>query len=158
MNWSSFVFAHTLKARLRHGVVVSLGRSHFLVRGTLDAGAVLAKIEIQVSEDLHWIIQTPPRVWCREPWMRSEPDWHNDREGGMCWVLENEWRDVLSGDGRQPCDLIDVATGWLFHNVKSLVSRHHYGNLVRLNAWPKEWDAWAHYDNGAKQYERRKQI
>jgi len=28
--------------------------------------------------------------------------------------------------------------------------------LVGLKAWPKEWDAWPHYDKGVKQYERTK--
>lgn len=154
MNWSSFVFAHALKSRLRHGVVKTLDRSHFLVRGTLDAGATLALIEMQVSKDFERVVRKPPRVWCKESWMRDGADWHNDRESGMCWVLEDEWRDVFSVSGRQPRDIVNVGTIWLMNNVQSLVSRHHYAHLMRLNDWPKEWDAWGHYDNGVKQYER----
>lgn len=157
MNWSSFVFAHTLKALLRHGVVETPDLSHFLVRGTLDVGAVLARIEIHVCQNFAMVIRKPPRVWCGEPWMRDGADWHNDRFGGMCWVLEDEWRDVLDGDGKQPRDQTVIGTTWLMNNVRSLVSRHYYAHLMRLKDWPKAWDAWAHYDKGAKQYERAKQ-
>jgi hypothetical protein len=156
MNWSSFIFAHTLKAQLRRGVVDTPDSQHFRVTGKLDAPAVLARVEIWVSRAFEEVLQEPPAVWCREPWMRDEPDWHNGRLTGMCWVLENEWRDHLGGDDKRPRDIIRVASAWLLNNVKSLVSRHHYAHLAALKSWPKEWDAWPHHHAGAKQYERER--
>ncbi|CAN5652069.1 hypothetical protein BH09PLA1_BH09PLA1_25420 [soil metagenome] len=154
MDGLSFVFAHVLKARLRDGVVETPDPWHFRVTGRLDAPSVLACIEIQVPQDFAQIIERPPRIWCRESWMRFGEEWHNDDEGGMCWVLRNEWRDVLSGPGRSPRDVIRIAGQWLMNNVTSLITRHHYAHLAGLKRWLKEWDAWPHYEKGVKQYER----
>lgn len=150
------MFAHVLKARLRHGVVERVGGSFYRVTGLLNAPAVLARVEIKIPLNFDIVIGRPPRAWCHEPWMRSAADWHNDTTRGMCWVLENEWCDILSRPGRLPRDLVSAGTAWLLNNVQSLVSRHHYANLVGIKAWPKEWDAWPHYDKGAEQYERTK--
>jgi hypothetical protein len=156
MNWTTFVFAHMLKSRLRRGVVRTPDASHFLVSGALDIGAVIARIEIRVSKSFEDVLRKPPRVWCREPWMRSESDWHNDDVRGMCWVLDNEWRDVLSPEGRQERDLVAAGTEWLIDSVRSLASRHYYAHRVGLTAWPKEWVAWGHNSAGVLEYERLK--
>jgi hypothetical protein len=157
MNWSSFAFAHTLKARLHRGAVETLGSPYYRVTGKLDAPAVRAPIEIHVCWDFEQVVRWPPRVFCRESWMREDVEWHNDRETGMCWVLENEWRDILGPQGRWPGDIVRIGNMWLLNNVKSLISRHHYAHLAGLKHWLKEWDAWPHYDKGVQQYERERQ-
>lgn len=154
MNSTSFAFAHRLKARLIDGDVTITDGRYFRVTGKIDAPAVLARIEIRVDSDFDRVIDLRPDVWCREPWMRSDKDWHNDRNGGMCWVLDKEWRDILGGKQRHPNDLVRNAVNWLLNNVQSLVSRHYYADLMKLNDWPKEWDAWEHYGAGVEQYER----
>jgi hypothetical protein len=151
---SSWAVAQRLKAKLRCGLVDSFTPFNYRVVGLFDAPAVLARVEIQIPFNFDVVIRKPPRAWCRESWMRSEPDWHNDATGGMCWVLEDEWRDILAAPERLDGDLVSAATLWLLNNVGSLITRHHYANLARLTAWPKEWDAWPHFDKGAEKYER----
>jgi hypothetical protein len=151
MNWSSFFLAHRIKAKLRNGTV---GESYenFRVTGKLDTPAVLAAIDVRVSRSFEKVLAHPPRVRCLESWMRSGPDWHNDLEAGMCWVLADEWRDVFSQRGRNEGEVIRVASDWLIHNVTSLVSRHYCGHLHGMRRWPAEWNAWDHYEGGVAQY------
>jgi hypothetical protein len=88
--------------------------------------------------------------------MRSEADWHNDKWSGLCWVLQEEWRDTLAGQVQSRRDLIQACVAWLMTNVESLISRHHYGHLTGMKKWSREWDAWGHFGEGAKEYERAK--
>jgi hypothetical protein len=157
MNWSSFVFVHKLKSQLRDGIVVRVNTSHYCITGILDAPAVLARLDIRVPQNFDRVLEIPPMVFCREPWMRTGVEWHNDSRTGMCWVLEAEWRDVWGAVGRSERESAEAAARWLINNVTSLISRHHYASLEGLKRWPKEWEAWGHYDAGIEEYERSKQ-
>lgn len=155
MNYSSFIFAHRVKAKLRKGSVSAPDARHFVVTGKVNTPAVLASVEVVVARDFDELLHWPPQVTCLEPWMRVGSDWHNaGAAGGMCWVLGDEWRDVLRPEGRLPRDLVRVASTWLINNVTSLISRHYYAHLVQMKQWPTKWDAWAHYKEGSEEYER----
>jgi hypothetical protein len=156
MSSESFIFAHTLKARLRNATVEPVGILRYVVKGKIETETALASIEAQVSRNFQHVLNFPPVVWCHEPWMRSEPDWHNDKKSGMCWVLEEEWRDTLAVPVKHRRELIHGAVGWLITNVTSLISRHHYGEMTGRKKWAPEWDAWAHFGEGAKEYRRAK--
>lgn len=153
MNWSSLMLAHTLKARLRKGTVTSLASPFFLVEGKLKIGSALARVEIFVNKDFEIVLKIPPTVRCLEPWMRCHEDWHNSSLMGMCWVLEDEWRDTMAAE-KSDDNLFEFAAGWLLASAASLANRHHYAYLANLTVWKKEWEAWGHGAKGVAEYER----
>lgn len=102
--------------------------------------------------------QVPPKVWCRESWMRDDADWHNCGKGGMCWVLEEQWRDEMDRDDL-PTDLfLGIGLRWLLTASINLIDRHYVGHFKKLKFWPKEWDAFSHFNEGAREYEREKRL
>lgn len=151
MCWSSFFLSHRIKSKLRSGTVIAT-KNAFCIKGKLDTPAVLARVVVHVPFIFADVLARPPKVWCMESWMRSDPDWHNDEVTGMCWVLGREWRDVFSQRGRSEGDVIRVAADWLIHNTTSLISRHFYGHLEKLHKWPSTWNAWDHNNRGVEQY------
>ena len=39
---------------------------------------------------------TPPVVWCLEDWVRRDIDWHAGVGGIICYVLDEQWCDLVS--------------------------------------------------------------
>lgn len=100
--------------------------------------------------------EKPPSVYCREDWVRADWDWHSGRDGLLCYVIPEEWRDLVLETER--CDgaiaAVQFAVSLCLRNVRWLLYRQfiaHIGGLVR---WPKEWPAWPHGDAGRLAYLR----
>lgn len=157
----TFLFAHSLEGDLRDGTTATIDDYHRVSGRIYTAGKLTGKIvpvEIWVPCDLAVLKSVPPPVWCREEWMRDEPEWHNSARTGMCWVLQEQWRDGLDWSGKALPAVLQEARMWMFSAVRQLISRHYYGHLKALKTWPKEWDSWGHYQAGAKEYRRESRL
>lgn len=115
--------------------------------------SLTAYIEIIVWRD--WLSR-PPRVVCKENWMRMGDEWHVYEDYSLCWVLDDQWRDILTGYLKtlrnEEVELI--ASTWCLTNAKDLIYKHHLAKRLGLKSWPKEWIAWRHGDQGKRDYLR----
>jgi len=139
---TTFQFARLLAAPLRGAAIVTARpkppHPHYRVTGRLDTGVVVVPIEFQVWESSDQLKQCPPAVWCNEPWMRDDDDWHNNHGTGICWVLEDEWRDAMSWKGKRTIAILEERRDWFMNAVPCLINRHgsrhgiqdHGGGLV----------------------------
>lgn len=99
-----------------------------------------------------------PDVWCFEPWLRRDGDWHVYRDGRICWILEKEWQDTLAAISRDH-GLLDVsrfAAFWCCRNTRWLLARHQYGSEFGLVQWPSNWPEWRHGDVALADYRKWK--
>ena len=152
----SSLFAQRLCASLRNGTISVAEGADYQVTGELGPKYLFAPIEVRVPFDFAVLRQIPPRVWCRKFWMRDDTDWHNRVNSGMCWVLEEEWRDAMGWDGKPPHAVIEEGNRWLVEAVGLLVVRHFVGHAKGFTEWPRQWKAWAHFGEGAREYEKWK--
>jgi hypothetical protein len=152
----SFRFAHSIAAGLRNSEVTEVGRSFYCVTGRLDIGAAFVSLKIIGRLRLQEFKQRPPLVRCLETWMKTGADWHNGPP--VCWVLQEQWQDVMGWRGKQHEAIFSEGRDWLFGSVTSLVSRHHYAHLHGIEEWPADWAFWAHGREGAAEYRRECQI
>lgn len=125
-----------------------LNLSHGRIETSLSAC-----LEITVWED--WFNQ-PPKVVCKESWMRIGEDWHVYEDYSLCWVLDDQWRDVLAGymQTLRNDEVELIASTWCLTNVKDLIYKHRVAQRQRLKSWPTEWIAWRHGDQGRRDYLR----
>lgn len=157
-------FAHMLKAILRDGEVsfvhqdrtgpLPLAKRYWRVRGRLDIGATIARVEIWVPLFFRRFKYDPPLVRCMEPWMKWEVDWHNLL--WLCWVLDLEWRDAMNWRGKPPRTILDEGLAWLRDAVTRLLSQHYLAHLELQDKWSSDWPAWSHGNAGRKEYLRTK--
>ena len=150
------LFARGLATYLRGGTTETVDDSRYQVTGQLDTGPVIAKVEIWIPQNFADLKRRPPPAWCHEPWMRDDNEWHNSAKSGMCWALNEEWRDELGWEGKPMWEFLQAARRWLLLAVPNLISRHYYGHLKGLKKWMPEWESWGHYSKGAKEYGRQK--
>lgn len=156
------MFSRLLATKLRNANVEVVdfahpGRGrHYRVTGNLDVPSALARVKVEVPLFFSELKRDPPSVWCLEKWMRNDPNWHNSNQTGMCWVLNDEWRDVMGCQGKSWKSVVDDGVRWLVNNSTNLISRHHLGDLEGIDDWPEEWEAWGHNEEGPRQYERSK--
>jgi hypothetical protein len=164
---TSFQFARLLRAELRDGSLAiavnpDMTRAeaplYYRVTGRLDTGPLFAAVEIHVWQDFSILKTVPPAVWCRETWMRDDPDWHNSHVGGMCWILEEVWRDGLNWPGKSALSILNEGRTWLVNDVRCLINRHYVAYREELTDWPADWPFWQHYNEGAREYERAERI
>jgi hypothetical protein len=151
----SLKFAHLLAAELRDGKVDAFRGICYRVTGRLDTKVCFASLEIRVWWLFRDVKRKPPAVLCREDWMRQHDDWHNG-PSGMCWVLADLWRDAMSWKRKPVRAILDEGRAWLFNDVRCLINRHYLAHLEGFTQWPREWDSWAHFGEGTKEYEREK--
>lgn len=122
-----------------------------------EDGRMKVRIHVYVGED--WM-RTPPSVKVFEEFMRNDVDWHRYGDGGLCYVLKEEWRDRLERIfERSKGDVaytMDYAATWLLAATDSLVTRHLIGHRHKIEKWPDEWLAYSHYDAGVEEYRREK--
>lgn len=149
----SLKFAAMLAERLRSGTVIAVRGQHYTVRGELCTTAVYVPIEVRVPWYFRYHKRRPPTVWCRQPWMRSEPDWHNG-PGGMCWVLDQEWRDHMLIRRKPVKAILQEGRDWLIKSVTLLVDRHYLAHRKGFTRWRPEWACWSHYGAGLREYRR----
>jgi len=104
----------------------------------------------------------PPRVWCLEPWVRFEPDWHagvGTNKDQLCYVLAQEWCDLVAkvwiDEG--PAAALAYAAGFCLRNIQWLLYRHYIGHITQMSIWPTDWPSRPHnLEKALKQY--RQQI
>lgn len=124
---------------LSHDEVVTCKKAHCRFRLTLD-----------------WHTR-PPTVWCSETWIRRDIDWHAGGDGWLCYVLGDEWRDLLARvEQESAVDARRYAMGLCVRNVRWLLYRHHLAHVTGISEWLPEWPAWAHHDAGRREYEQSK--
>jgi len=156
MNLAPQIFAQQVRDRLLRSTSRLKSPEFFIVSGLLPAELVVAPIEVWIpnSDQLR---ESPPTVWCRQPWMRIDKDWHND-ERGMCWVLAAQWCDRMAPD-QMPVDaFLQFGPRWLVVAVGSLIDRHYFGHYNKLREWPSMWEAFPHCELGTEIYERSKRF
>lgn len=130
---------------------------YWLLKAHGEDGRVKVRIRVYVGED--WMLN-PPAVKVHEEFMRKDIDWHRYSDGGLCYVLKEEWRDRLERIfERSKGDMaytMDYAATWLLAATDSLVTRHLIGHRHNIGKWPDEWQAYSHYDVGAEEYRRER--
>jgi len=133
-------------------------KSYSCVGGKIPIGRIYAKINVLVHRKISHVITKPPIVFCQERWMKDDDDWHNDSETGMCWVVEDQWKEVLAPLKNTGDELIQQATDWIIIAASSLVYRHYYGHIHNLDEWPERWEAYSHGKDGRKEYRRENPL
>jgi hypothetical protein len=151
MSWSRR-FALAIQQTLREPHKLERRNPNYEVSGRLDIGSCFVGITVCVPISFNELKRNPPRVVCKEPWMKDGAEWHNSRSNGLCWVLANQWVDVMGWTGKSVTSIIDEGVKWLINDVTNLISRHYFAHCENLTSWPPEWDAWAHYGEGVKEY------
>jgi hypothetical protein len=150
----SLKFANMLAAELRSPTVGLSQRGALRIEGQLDSGVVLAHVVILVSPRFKGLKRAPPKVFCDEPWMKVGAEWHNGPP--LCWVLSDEWRDVMNWRGKPVAAIMDEGRRWFLEGVRCLVNRHYSAHLDGRTVWPAEWSSWGHYRAGAREYRQAK--
>ena len=98
-----------------------------------------------------------PEVYCVEPWVRRDIDWHVYPDGMLCWQYPQFWFDWMSLVASET-DLegtLAYAARWCLSSVRSLLHKHRLAQELGLTEW--QWPAWAHgEDEARRQYQRYK--
>jgi hypothetical protein len=110
-----------------------------------------ARCEFKVLPDWR---SNPPLVWCREPWVRNDWNWHAGAGGILCYVLDREWQDsvTLVFEKEGPLAASHYASSFCLRNVRWLLYRHYIGYITKMPDWPAEWKARPHGEAGYKDY------
>lgn len=150
----SLKFVSLIASELRTATVKPVQGRIYRAAGRLDTGVTVVGIEIGVPWLFRDLKRQPPIVVCSESWMKTGPDWHNGPP--MCWVLPDEWRDVMSWKGKPVREIMSEGRQWFLNGVRCLVNRHYSAHLEGISAWPAEWKFWSHYDAGIREYQRER--
>lgn len=122
-----------------------------------ENGKTSVRLFIHVGAD--WL-SVPPVVKVYESFMREDIDWHRYKDGGLCYVLKEEWCDrlarIFERSNGDMAYTMDYAATWLLAATDSLVTRHLIGFRLNLDKWPEEWLAYSHFDAGVEEYRREK--
>jgi hypothetical protein len=103
-------------------------------------------------------LAAPPRIWCPNPWVRREIDWHAGGDGTLCYVLDAEWRDRLQ-DVATRHDMDGVAAyaaEYLMRNTQWLLQRHLVGYQQNIEKWI--WEGWGHNQKGQAEYAAEQRL
>jgi hypothetical protein len=98
----------------------------------------------------------PPVVHCHESWMRDDWNWHAGPGGKLCYILGDQWRDLVGNVAVQEGNVAAAryASSLCLRNVRWLTYRHYIGNITRITLWPRGWPAWPHGDAAHREYLR----
>jgi hypothetical protein len=110
-----------------------------------------AKATCIIRVTTNWMT-VPPTVYCSDPWVRRERDWHSGAEGILCYVLDHEWRDRIR-DLTTRHDAEGIASygaEYLIRNTRWLLQRHMIGEQQNLTLWT--WGGWGHGLEGPREY------
>ncbi len=122
-----------------------------------ESGQTKSRMTVLVRPD--WL-EVPPSVIVPEQFIRRDSNWHTYEDGRLCYVLEEEWRDrlgrILTQNSEDICFLMDYAATWLLSASDSLITRHLLGARHGIEKWPDDWQAYAHGEDGVKEYRREK--
>src|SRR5208282_1723003 len=142
-----------------HGIHIDRGATWACVSGFLN----LSHDEIRTTKRAHCRFLLSPKwhtalpvVHCRESWMRNDWNWHAGFGGELCYILGDQWRDLVGTVAAQEGDFATAlyASSLCLRNVRWLIYRHYIGNIARIIQWPKEWPAWPHGDAAHSEYLR----
>ncbi|MDP0492236.1 MAG: hypothetical protein Q7Q71_14395 [Verrucomicrobiota bacterium JB023] len=124
------------------------GKLRFSVNDT----EVIAPIRIKIN--LRTMRRTPPMLFCDEPWVKREADWHVNvnADGDLCWISHDEWKLAQSQTSKSKILVVEDFSELLRCGALFLISRHWIATKLELKIWPKQWDQWLHSDEGTKQF------
>jgi len=102
----------------------------------------------------------PPVVHCREPWVRADWDWHAGTGGVLCYILDEQWKDLVGTVMTQEGNVAAAryAAILCLRNVCWLLYRHYIGNITKMTMWPRDWPAWPHGEPARREYFRNKNM
>lgn len=124
-----------------------------------ENGATSTGITVLITAD--WV-ERAPTVITHASFVRREADWHAYSDGALCYVLTDEWRDRLSklmtNNNEDILRAIDYAATWLLAATDSLVTRHLLGTRYGIDKWPVKWLAYAHGNDGVREYLRHRRV
>lgn len=104
-------------------------------------------------------IEQMPEVYCFEPWIRREIDWHFFSSGKLCWQYPPFWREWmrLVASETDLAGTVAYAARWCMTATRSLLHKHRLGRELGLTKWSPAWTEWAHGEAAARrQYEAYK--
>jgi hypothetical protein len=137
------------------------------VTGTLNlthsdgSTTVAAHCSIRVSPAWR---KKAPILRCSDKWIRGRersepnPSWHVNSDGTLCYMLDNEWADVLAEveELHGVSAALATAAGYAINSVRWLLYRHLQGYRRKLVSWDPQWPQWPHYADGIWAYHREK--
>lgn len=130
--------------------------AYLLCNGIVRVRSKRARVRMAFRRRIMDWPDAPPKVWCFESWIRRDIDWHVYPDGGLCWCLDAEWKDLQGWRGKSRDAIATDGLRWLFKAVDLMLVRHLVGHYRKLVEWPDEWNAWAHGDTGVAQYEQQR--
>ena len=117
---------------------------------------VKASVEIHIFSDLSKI----PEVFCINPWIKRDIDWHVNQEGKLCWELYINWQEKIllaqQNDALTINNICQYASNWCMNSVITLLNYHWIGHLEEITTWNPRWVFWKHGNEGIRQYEKEK--
>ncbi len=110
-----------------------------------------------VSLSTDWIT-APPVIHCTNPWVTRDREWHVGRNGNLCYVLDDEWRDRIQDvASRHEMDGVAAyAAEYLMRNTQWLMQRHLVGNQQNMKEWI--WAGWGHDQKGHAEYAAEQRL
>lgn len=163
---ASEVAIHSPPALLHRGVF-SLSTGGATVSGTLNlthsdgSTTVAANCSIRVYPAWR---KRAPVLRCSDKWVRgrerseTNPSWHVNSDGTLCYMLDDEWADVLAEveDLHGLSATLATAAGYAINSARWLLYRHLQGYRRKLVSWDPQWPQWPHYADGVWAYRREK--
>ena len=101
---------------------------------------------------------TPPVVYCTNPWVTRDREWHVGDSGNLCYVLDAEWRDrIRDVASRHEMDGVAAyAAEYLMRNTQWLMQRHIVGHQQNIKEW--SWAGWGHDQKGQAEYAAEQRL
>ena len=135
------------------------------IRGTLslrlEEHSTTDRAQVKISCGSDWF-DKPPLVSSDSYWLQKCEDWHVNKRGELCWVYHEQWRkymaECVKENGWTPT--IRLGTTWLLRSVKFLLCCHSHAHQFGISEWPREWEAYSHFDKAKPEFardERRRQ-
>lgn len=131
-----------------------------VITGKLIRSEYEAEIEVIFCPSQLKIIQ--PIVFCYEPWVRHEMDWHclpYLKEGSLwngyynlCWIYPGEWILAHNYKSKRLKKVAIEGSELLKNNLSKLLDCHWVGHALGIKKWRDEWGAWGHGRKGIQEF------
>jgi hypothetical protein len=97
-----------------------------------------------------------PALFCHEPWVKKDWDWHVGKDGNVCYELPLRWQDHIRKVRQEAGFVLAIgyAATWCLNSTRWLLYRHHFAYENSISVWPKNWPAWRHNEDGISDYRR----
>ncbi len=158
----SMVFMESVGVWLEGATLQAGGEAigYSCISGSLISSEFSANIRIMFQPD--HLKKHPPIVFCKEPWIRRDLDWHCFRAAGpkgvwkdldrLCWIHPFEWERAHDHKTKRLAVVISEGAEWLKNNLHKLLERHWTGHALGIKNWPSEWGGWGHGNTGTQQF------